>query len=190
MIISIDGYSGAGKTTQQHRLAAELGFQMREYLGALHDHRYEELCFAFHEHLPGFMQSEYDWKLYLLMAEYASTQWEPNLVFPGLLHFALCFEVDQRRTGAFIDVLSAYPDLSIVLWVPRLVAEERLNVRNNREAADRIFSQQIRDQWEREDEIILGYFSTLEKEMPFPVRIIDGTLPTDAVTAQILEAIQ
>ena len=190
MILSIDGYSGAGKTTQQYRLVSELGFQMREYLGTLHDHRYAELLSAIHEHLPGFRGSEYDWKLYLLMVEYASTQWEPNLIFSGLLNFAFYFEIDRRRTSAFIDALLAYPDLSIVLWVPRLVAEERLNVRNNGEAADRIFSQQTRDQWEREDEVILGYFSTLEKEMPFPVRIIDGTLPTDAVTAQILEAIQ
>lgn len=83
MVISLDGYSGAGKITQLHLLADALGLKHREHLGVREDHRYEHALFAFHDCAPGFMYSHFDWRLNLLMTDlcgFCATMKNPRII--------------------------------------------------------------------------------------------------------------
>lgn len=182
MIITIDGNNGAGKTTQEKVLAAQLNLN-----------RYDELCIHLWNHLDWIiqispLQESRTGRTRLFAALQVYHSLPDRVIVPRFWNTILRYlHRDPDELNAFRQCLSfggtPEPAASFYLHVPFHVSKTREFRRHS--PPDTAINVSPSDD---EDNRLLKPFRWLENQLPY-FHIIDGTMPIEAVTAAMLEKI-
>ena len=182
MIITMDGRSGAGKSTQSKIIARKYGLAYRNFSCLT-----REVVNVYWE-------------------EVGRNKFHPNLMLPGLLEYSTAVRADRRKivideslfypflqnqsaTGFdrwneynwYFDFLSMYrltPDHSFYLVLDYDTAQERRRMRGDsgyKTAKD-----------SEKEEVMFRYWQEMERRIPF-LHLIDSSQSVEEVTSDILE---
>jgi len=183
MIITIDGNNGAGKTTQEEILAAQLNLN-----------HYDELCIHLWNHLDGIikispLQESRTGRTRLFAALQVYHSLPDRVIVPRFWDTILsCLRRAPDELNAFRQCLSfdgaPEPVASFYLHAPFHVSKTREFRRHYPD--DTGFNVLPSDD---EDNRILSPFRWLEENLDY-FHIIDGTMPIEAVTAAMLDIIK
>ena len=182
MIITIDGRSGAGKSTQARIIAKKYGLVCRNF-----SHFTREVCDVY-------------WK------EVGRNKFHPNIMLPGLLEYSTAVRADRRKivideslfhpfcqnqsvTGFdrwneynwYFDFLSTYrltPHHSFYFLLDYETAQKRRRMRGESVHMDA----KVREK----EEVYFRYWQEMERRIPF-LHLIDASQPVEKVTSDILE---
>ena len=184
MIITIDGRSGAGKSTQSRIIAKKYGLAYRNFSCLT-----REVVNVYWE-------------------EVGRNKFHPNMMLPGLLEYSTAVRADRRKivideslfypflqnqsaTGFdrwneynwYFDFLSMYrltPHHSFYLLLDYETAQQRRRMRGDRVRKPAKDSEK--------EEVYFTYWQEMERRIPF-LHLIDASQPVQKVTSAILERI-
>ena len=190
MILTLDGHSGAGKTTQAAILSKKLGIPVSPP-DWFHVNQTIEYIMKFYN--EGHIAMSHESEIYRHLMVYHSMPMNHRIIDDGLFYRFRFYEHDDfdKALDIFNQGMSLgankAPSASFLLDIPLHIANCRSVMRT---AADVRFSNiSVASADQDKNKPIQKVWKRIEDAIPY-FHIIDGTMPVDAVTTAILEKIK